>query len=256
MLRILLMAAVLARAGEAAVAGEAPPIDDFEQARGTTASRFDDPNRSRLLLAPTAWPMPKGQGYFSNHELLFPGFGYAFTDNVSVAGGVSTIPGLGLGEQLAYVSPKVAFQLSDGAAVSLGGLVAGVPGSDDDLGTLGVGYAIGTFGTRDRSLSLGVGVMRELGDRWAQTEPIVMVGGQVRVADSVALVSENWMVLDGDVRWDEQPFGLAVRLFNERLSADVGVILIGEVLEGGYPIPWASVTYHFGGPKRRYAASR
>jgi hypothetical protein len=246
MLRILMMAAVLARAGEVAAVGEAaPPLDDFDEP-APTGYRFDDPNESRLMLAPTARPMKKGTGYFSNHELVFPGFGYAFTDNLSVAGGLSTIPGLGLGEQLGYVSPKLGVQVSDNVALGVGGLIAGFPGAGDDLGALGVGYGLGTFGTHDHSLTVGVGVVRELQSRWAQTEPVLMVGGQVRVAPSVALVSESWFLLDDDWNWGQQPIGLAVRLFNERLSADVGVVLIGELLDEGWPVPWASVTYTFG----------
>jgi hypothetical protein len=30
------------------------------------------------------------------------------------------------------------------------------------------------------------------------------------------------------------------------MSADLGVILIGELIDEGFPIPWLSVTYHFG----------
>lgn len=37
-----------------------------------------------------------------------------------------------------------------------------------------------------------------------------------------------------------------MRLFSDRLSADVGVILSGELLDEGFPLPWLSVTYHFG----------
>lgn len=246
MLRILMMAAVLARAGGATAMGEAPPLEDFAERPAETEYRFDDPNESRLMLAPTARPMKKGLGYFSNHELVFPGFGYAFTDNVSVAGGVSTIPGLGLSEQLAYVSPKIGVQLSDKASVAVGGLIAGIPGSGDDLGSVAVGYGLGTFGTSRTSLTLGAGFLRELGDQYAPTQPLILIGAQHRLSRSIALVSENWLLLDEDVDWHEQPFGLAVRFFNDRISADVGVVLIGEVLEEGYPIPWASLTYTFG----------
>jgi hypothetical protein len=130
--------------------------------------------------------------------------------------------------------------------VSIGALVAGVGGSDDDLGSLGIAFAVGTFGSRDHSLSAGFGLARELGDRFAETEPILMLGGQTRLSRSIALVSENWLVLDGDVPLSEQPFGLALRFFNGRLSADVGVVLVGELLEEGYPLPWVSFTYHFG----------
>src|SRR6185503_17036206 len=214
----------LARAGEAAAVAEAPPIDDAaEEALAAQPYSFDDPNETRLMLAPTARPPKKGEGYFSNHELVFPGFGYAFTDHISIAGGISTIPGLGFREQLEYVSPKIGFQLSDKVALAVGGLIAGVPG--DGYGGAGValGYGIGTFGTRKASLSLGFGAARELGSNWAVTQPVLMVGGQVRVSKMAALVSESWLVLDDGIPWSAQPFGFAVRLFNQRLSADVGV---------------------------------
>jgi hypothetical protein len=59
-----------------------------------------DPNYSRLLFAPTGRPLRAGDGYFSDYELLFPGVAYGLTDNVTLAGGVAIVPGLGLGEQL------------------------------------------------------------------------------------------------------------------------------------------------------------
>ena len=244
MLRILLMAAVLARvdgAPPAELQPAAEPAGEAEEQAGPS-----DPNYSRLMFAPTGRPLRQGDGYFSDHELVFPGFSYGVTDNVSVSGGVSTIPGLGLSEQLVYFSPKVGFELSDRAAVSVGAFAAGVGGADDDLGTLGIVFAVGTFGTRDHSLTAGLGLARELGDRFADAEPILMIGGQTRLSRSIALVSENWLVLDGEVPLSEQPFGLALRFFNGRLSADVGVVLVGELLDEGYPLPWVSFTYHFG----------
>lgn len=84
-----------------------------------------DPNYSRLLFAPTGRPLRKGDGYFSDYELLFPGVAYGVTDNVTLSGGFSVIPGLGLTEQLFYVSPKLGFDLGERASVAVGGLFAG-----------------------------------------------------------------------------------------------------------------------------------
>ena len=33
-------------------------------------------------------------------------------------------------------------------------------------------------------------------------------------------------------------------------SADLGVILVADVLSEGFPVPWGSITYHFGGGRR------
>lgn len=216
--------------------------------------RRPDPNYSRLMFSPTGRPLRKGDGYFSDYELVFPGFAVGLTDNFSLAGGVSTIPAIGLSNQMVYVSPKLGFNLSDRAAVSIGALFAGADW-DDGFDSVGIGFAVGTFGTPDRSLSVGLGLARELGNEYADTEPILMLGGQARLSDSIALVSENWFFLGGDLRMSDQPLGVALRFFGERLSADVGVVLIGEVLDEGFPIPWLSFSYHFG-PGRSSPSAR
>ena len=241
MLRTLLMAAVLARAAEAVP--EAPPLDEPTAEPAASERAVEDPNVSRLMLSPTAWPLRKGQGYFSNHELVFPGFGYGLTDNVSLAAGVSTIPGTGA-SQLVYFSPKVAYEISDRAAVAVAGLVTAVTGED---GLVGAAFGLGTWGSRDTSLSAGVGALRVLGAHFSETHPLLMVGGQARLSDSVALVTENWRVLESSHdAWLPQLHGVALRFFTSRLSADVGVVIIPELLEEGYPIPWVSFTYYFG----------
>jgi hypothetical protein len=81
-----------------------------------------------------------------------------------------------------------------------------------------------------------------------------MIGGSLRVARSLSLVSESWLILGRDFELSQQPFGLALRFFNGRISAHVGVVLVAEVLEEGFPVPWLSFSYHFG-PSRR-ASSR
>jgi hypothetical protein len=245
MFRVLLMAAALARVGEVAALEEAPPLDEVEEQPAAAAADdlFDDPNDTRLMLVPNARPMKQGQGYFSTHELMFPAVGYALTDNLSVSAGMSLLPEAGLEGQILYLSPKLGFELSDKAALAVGGTVAGVPGYGGY--GVGAGYVLGTFGTRNASITAGAGFVRSLGYEWEDTIPVVLIGGQVRVSRSVALVSENWIRVR-NTNWDEQPFGFAVRFFNDRLSADLGMVLISDAFHNGYPFPWGSVTYRFG----------
>jgi hypothetical protein len=73
------------------------------------ASPFSDPNESRLMFAPTGRPLGKGNGYFSDHYVLFPGFAYGLTKNLSVAGGVSVIPANGISDQVFYVCASSAW---------------------------------------------------------------------------------------------------------------------------------------------------
>ena len=204
-----------------------------------------DPNYSRLLFAPTGRPLKRGDGYFSDYELLFPGVAFGLTDNISLAGGVSVIPGVGLDQQLFYVSPKVGFNLGDRASVAVGALLAGAGGGDDDSESAYIGFAVGTFGSPKSSLTFGLG-LGDTSSAFSDAVPIVMVGGTATVSRHLALVTESWLFLGDDFRLSEQPFGVGVRLFGDRLSADVGLILVGELLDEGFPLPWLSVTYHFG----------
>jgi hypothetical protein len=71
-----------------------------------------------------------------------------------------------------------------------------------------------------------------------------MVGGSLRIAKQLSLVSENWLFPGEPL--SEQPFGLALRFFGDRLSADVGFLFVGEVMAEGFPVPWLSFSYHFG----------
>jgi hypothetical protein len=223
------------------------------------AADLSDPNDTRLLFAPTGRPLGKGDGYLSDHYVIFPGLAYGLTDHVSVSGGVSIVPGLSLNEQVFYVSSTVGWRFKNKTAFSLGGLYA--TGSEgNDAGALLFG--VGSFGSSDRSLSLGLGLAAtrneeyyyDENDNYLRTEhqwtprdaPIVMLGGTFRVGKRLSLVTESWLLLGKDFRLSEQPFGLAVRFFGERLSVDLGVVLVADVIEEGFPIPWLSFSYHFG----------
>jgi hypothetical protein len=200
-----------------------------------------DSNDTRLFFAPTGRPLQKGQGYFSDHMLVFPGVTYGITDNLSISGGMSVVPGLGLDEQIFYVAPKLGKRFSEDLSVS-GGLLYGYTGAGHDGEGLGVGYAIATLGKPTMSLSLGAGALRTAGN----STPVLMVGGTARLSSRVALVSENWLILNEDFKLAEQPFSLGVRFMGDRLSADVGFVLVGEWLDEGFPLPWVSVSYRFG----------
>ncbi len=232
---------------------------------GEEAPRPSDSNCTRLLFSPTGRPLARGEGYFSDHYVVFPGVTYGITDNLSIGAGTSVIPGLGLSEQLLYVSPRFGKQFTDKVAVSAGILYAR-EGDAGPEGQLGMGFAMATFGRPERSLTLGAGVARtvheeyyteEVNGEWrgdfryeAAYTPTVMVGGTARLSPRIALVSENWLILGEGFKLSEQPFAVGVRFLGDRLTADVGMVLVGEVIEEGYPIPWLSVTYHFGGRKQ------
>ncbi len=248
------------------VRDEIASVEHGTRAENGSSPLPSDPNDTRLMFSPTGRPLGRGDGYVSNHYVLFPGFGYGLTKNVGVGGGFSTIPGLGLDEQAFYGSLQGGFRKSEKAAFSLGGLYVAAPGEDDDFAAA-VAYGVATLGRPDLSLTLGVAVasFREeeyhYGPRgqflgattdW-RSEPIVMVGGSARVARRLSLVTENWLFLDKPI--SEQAFGLALRFLSDRISVDAGFVFIPDLIDEGFPIPWLSFSYHFGPSRSRASKS-
>jgi hypothetical protein len=220
-------------------------IASIDEGQGTPVAEplIDD---TRLFFGPTGRPLRRGAGYFSDHWVLFPGVAYGVTDNVTLAGGVSVIPGLGLDEQVAYFTPKVGARIGRNLSLSAGGLLAHSGFDDDDDVTVRVGYVVSTFGTPEHSVTAGVAFGQAGDDGGGDTQPIVMLGGTSRLSKRLSLVSENWLLLGDDFDLDEQPFSLGLRFRGDRLTVDLGVILIGDALRDGVPIPWLSFAYHFG----------
>ena len=197
---------------------------------------FPNPNDTRLFFAPTARCLEAGSGYFADYYIFFPMLAYGITDNITIAGGMSLIPGLAIPDQLFYFTPKVGFNMNN-SSLAAGILMAGLPGEDEPL--VGILYGVGTFGNADNNITGGLGygyVDWEFADK-----PFVMLGGQFRTSRRVSFVSENWIfpgladpVLSG-----------GFRLFGQALSVDLALIFpVGA--SGDWPlIPYIDFVFKF-----------
>lgn len=213
------------------------------QVVGGEFRRFD-PNYSRLMFAPTGRPLRRADGYFSDFYVFFPSVAYGVTSNFSIMAGFSILPGVNLDEQLKYFAPRLGVQTAENFAISVGALYAGAK----DV-RAGIAFAVASFGPPDNSFTagLGLGYTKEEGRDFEFAEhPVIMLGGNFRLSNNLALVSENWFITGREFDLNETPFGVALRFFGDRLAADVGMLLIGEVLQEGFPIPWLSFVYNFG----------
>ncbi len=203
-----------------------------------------DPNYTRLMFAPTGRPLRRGDGYFYNHYIFFPGITYGLSEHFSLSGGVSVIPAVGLSDQILSVAPKFGLYASDDVALSAGLLYMRAIG-----GAGGIAFVVGTKGSPDKSFTCGIGlgyIAEEGEDVDFAEHPILLIGGNIRLSKSMALVAENWIITGGDAKLDQQPLGLALRFFGPKIAVDVGAIIVGEVIEEGFPIPWLSFVYNFG----------
>jgi hypothetical protein len=202
---------------------------------------FENPHATRLLLSSTAFPMEKGTGYYSNTWLALHTFAAGLTDRFTLGGGLAWFPGVGLDETFYYVLPKYTLVNRERTKVAVGALAALLPqdaGSDVSQ-SLGILYAVGTTGSRDSNLSLGLGWGYQ-GDEVGKN-PVVMIGGQHRVHRRVSLISENWFVpIDGET---EGVISYGLRFLGELITVDLAwVSVLGEEFTG---IPWLGFAFRF-----------
>ena len=181
--------------------------------------------------------LKKGEGYFSDYELFFPGVAYGLTDNFTIGGGVSVFPA-GVDEQIYYVTPKIGMSIGEKVHLGAGVLAGGVIGGDGDFA--GIFYGVGTYGTGDASITGGLGY-GFAGDDVA-SEPLGMIGGEKRISKRVALVSENYFVTSSI--GDPLVSG-GVRLMSEKLTVDFGLFkLLGN--DDDVPLfPWIDFVFKF-----------
>jgi hypothetical protein len=194
---------------------------------------FANPNKTRLFFAPSGQMLRKGEGYFADYELFFPGFAYGLTDNISVGGGMSLFP-LGLDEQVYYFTPKVGMSFSDQIHVAAGLLLASTQGE-----TGGVVYGAGTFGDGDASLTLGAGYGFAGGE--IANKPALLVGAEKRISRRVAFVTENYLLPTDD---SEIVYSIGLRFMGEKLTTDLA--LFNLLHEGsGIGLPYVDFVFKF-----------
>ena len=214
-------------------------VSDIREIKETAIGTMHDgqywapnPNSTRLFFAPSGQMLKKGEGYFADYELFFPGFAYGVTDNISVGGGVSLFP-TGLDEQVYYFTPKVGMSFGDQIHVSAGLLFAGTKG-----GTGGIGYGAGTFGDGDASVTAGVGYGFAGGE--IESKPVAMLGGEKRVSRRVALVTENYLLPTSE---NNLVYSFGLRFIGEKLTTDLAMFNVAG--SGIIGLPYVDFVFRF-----------
>ena len=202
----------------------------------------DDPNGTRLFFGPTGRAIERGTGYFAIYELMMPFLSVGVTDRIALSGGTPIVPGA-MGEVF-YLAPKVTVVSQPEVDIAAGVLAFFAPDEDESIGLL---YGVGTFGSRDNALTVGLGLpfVTGPGDNFAD-RVVLMVGGEARLSQRSKFISESYFV-------PGESGGLlsgGVRFFGERLSADAGLgFIVGD--EVGCCLPIVNFVYSFGKPPQR-----
>jgi len=232
-------------------------------------------NCSRLLIFPSVRPLRKKEGYISNRSALFNGVNYGITNHMSIAAEVAFIPGVAPVRYLSSITPKAGINVTDKLAVSVGTVLA-YPGIKPEEEFIGIPFVGVSYGRQDKNLTAGIAryfyrvkynvyerhyIIRNgikeyydcvrlaaKQDFWNRADyTLLMLGGNIHLSPNVVLISENWFFISEYIEWGKQPFGLALRLFGERTTTEIGLIIFGNIMkENGFPIPWISIAYNFG----------
>ena len=187
-------------------------------------------NGTRLFFAPTARNLRQGEGYLQDILVYLIGGNYGITDNISVGMLVPIVPGLGT--TVFAFTPKVSAALTEKFNVGAGVLYARA----GEYGG-GIGYGVGTYGTADDNVTVGLGY--GFADGFGtSSSPVVLVGGAKRVARSFSLLNETYIASGG--------FGglIGGRLQGGRYGGSLGFIY-GSFVDGIYPA-YLELTYRFG----------
>jgi hypothetical protein len=205
---------------------------------------FPNPNVTRLYFAPTGMMLKKGEGYFSTYYLFFPGLTGGFSDRVSVGGGFSLFPGIGIEKQVFYVTPEIGLYQSERNNLAVGALYAAAPGWDIDgnnIPTFGAVYGVGSYGPPDAFLTAGLAFA--FAEDELENRPAVLIGGQGRLSRNVSFVSENWKFPGAE--FVLVSYGL--RFFGSKMSFDLGFFnAMGGDNDSLFPgIPWVDFVYNF-----------
>ncbi len=193
---------------------------------------FPNPNSTRLFFAPSGQMLKKGEGYFSDYELFFPGIAYGVTDNVTIGGGVSLFPAA-VEDQVYYVTPKIGISVADKVHVAAGVLFAGTQG-----GTGGIYYGVGTFGDGNASVTLGGGYGFAGGK--IEAKPVGMIGGELRASRRIGIVTENYLLPVSDNNF---LYSFGLRFMGEKLTTDLALVNVsGSDVIG---IPYVDFVFRF-----------
>ena len=179
--------------------------------------KFANPHETKYFFGPSGIPTKKGKGYYQNILATTNFFNYGITKNISIDGGFEFISTV-VGSPSWFLNPKAGFNLSENIHVAGGFITVGAAGA----GTASFGYGVFTLGDSETNLSIGAGY--GLLDGELSDYPAIMISGTHRINNSIALLSENYVIPNSF-------FGVhCIRILSKKNSFDIGAIVIPEIV--------------------------
>lgn len=209
-----------------------------------------DPNRTRYFYGPTAFTLGHLNGYVSQKELVLTTVAVGISDYWDLQVG-TVLPTLFVEDaRIAVAGTKVAVPLHPKLRVGVG-----TQAFVTENGSIGLLFGNATWGSASRNVTVAGGAGVDFADLSGSATPIVSVAGVYRLGPQLGFVTENWVLLGGEVLRDfsDGPFFLlpsgGVRLYGRRFSVDLGLVVFDVPPDPGggappiVPLPWVDFTW-------------
>ncbi len=208
-------------------------VNKIKIVEGSKVGYYEHPLSTRYFLTPTAIPMRKGDGYYSNQGILLNSYHYGLTDNVSIGGGFEIISTFFALTPTPFGHVKVSFSASDNFHYGGGVLFGGVFGQlFDEYQYYTAPYGLLTLGDKDKNLSFGGGTVFLSGE----TLGFLSLSGIIRVSPKLGLVSNNYLAIND---FGSEFIAMqGVRIMGRSVSVDLGLGFTQSSLNYGYILPY------------------
>lgn len=206
---------------------------------------YRDVNRTRYLYSPSAFMLKRGEGSFSQKELMFSSWSFGVTDHLSLQVS-SVVPAWFANDGFNLIlGAKAGGSITDEFALAGGIQTFLVPAS---TGTLDLPFVSATVGDDRGNVTLTLSEPFVTGQSSSGFGDLSWYAlcGNLRLGRRTALVTENWLFKLGEDVGDDEVHtveSLALRVFGEHIAVDVGAFF-GKGFD--IPIPWLDFTYNFG----------
>jgi hypothetical protein len=244
-------------------------IADPSNERGFTA--IEEPREEprslhlyRLVVSPTAHPLPQDAGYFTDTWIIWPSVTITPLSHFSVTGGmivwpfpsneIQYSPGAegSLGQLdddgafgIFYIAPRLAIDLSQMTSIA-------VVATNSRINSNRRGQALSglvSYGGLRTNATFGLSYVRQhyaSGESRSKSNILMTLGGYWQCDGSVALVFESHLPLSSDALLQKSLLIVAVRFFGEDISLDVAAMGIPSDLDEGEFLPLITFGYAFG----------
>ncbi len=207
---------------------------------------------SHYFMATSAIGLGRREGYYKNTMVTLNQLGYGITPHLSVNAGIDLFSSfISRGNSKWFSRVQVHTSISDHFHIGVQAAYMAIPLPVLDAPDLpqyssnGTFNALGmiTLGDREFNITFAGGPLHN-GDRFARG-PLVGVAAMARVAASVAVITEHWLVMDPYRNYPIHSIG--VRVLGDLLAIDGGIAYDRELAAKVLPIgsPFISATLNF-----------